>query len=209
MTKTLTNFAFIAASFIVILVFVTSKTYSQLVIAVIIYPVLVYLALMIFPRKGLKSPKIIIEEQPKSDHVIVESSNPKTEPKYVVDIERRTFIKLLGATGISFFLFSIFGRGIENLLFGKNSQTGGINPTGSGDQFGPASTSPTEGYNISEIDEGSVSYYGFTNQNGAWLIMHEDEEGATFRYAKGDADFPGNWSSRENLKYDYFYNIFK
>lgn len=206
MTKTLTNSAFVLASLIVVLVFVTSKTYPQLIFAVALYPFLVFLAFMIFPRSGRQSPRITAPVQSKLSSVRVENSKPKTEPTYVSDIDKRTFIKLIGATGISFFLFSMFGRGIENLLFGRNGQYP-INPAGSGDQFGRASDPLTDGYKISEIDEGDISYYGFTNKDGAWLIMKEVEDGNTFRYAKGDSDFPGNWANREKLTYDYYYNV--
>lgn len=207
MIKTLTNSAFVVASLIVILVFVTSKTYSQLAIAVILYPALIFLAFMIFPRKSLKSPKITIQTPLKLNQDRVENSKSKTETAYIADIDKRAFIKLIGATGISFFLFSMFGQRIENLIFGTNGQSG-INPTGSGNQVGPAGVSPTDGYKISEIDEGPISYYGFIDKAGAWLIMREGTDGSSFRYAKGSSDFPGSWANRENLGYDYFYNLF-
>lgn len=207
MTKTLTNFTFVIASLIVIMVFVTSKTFPQLAIAVVLYPILIFLAFMIFPRSGRKSSGITAHEQPKLNPVRVENSKTKTEPTYVADIDKRTFIKLIGATGISFFLFSMFGRGVENLIFGRNGQPG-INPAGGGNQFGGANTTPTDGYKISEIDEGDVSYYGFINIDGAWLIMQEGMDGSSFRYAKGNTDFPSSWTKRESLKYDYFHNLF-
>lgn len=207
MTKTITNFAFAVASLVVILVFVTSKTYPQLAIAIALYPILVFVGFMIFPRKDQASPKITTYKQPKLEQVKIENSIPKAETAYVADINKRTFLKLIGATGISFFIFSMFGRGIENLVFGRNGQSG-LNPTGVGDQFGASNVSPTDGYKISEIDEGNVSYYGFTNKDGAWLVMQEGTDGNSFRYAKGSSNFPDNWNNRENLNYDYFYNLF-
>lgn len=207
MTKTLANFAFIIASLIVVLIFVTSMSYSQLIIAVVLYSTLVFIGFMVFPRKSPKPAKIKAYGQPKPTPTKFESPKPKVETTYVADFDRRTFIKLIGATGISFFLFSIFGRGIENLFLSRNSQAG-INPATSGDQFTGAGSSPTDGYKITEVDEGDVSYYGFTNKEGGWLIMQEQSTEGTFRYAKGDSGFPDNWSDRLNLKYDYFYNLF-
>lgn len=207
MTKTLTNFAFVIASLIVLLVFVTSNTYPQLVTAVILYPALIFLGFMIFPRARKKSPEPVQFQQPKVQPIAVQNSIPKTEATVVADIDRRTFIKLIGATGISFFLFSIFGRGIEQLIFGRNGNSV-LNPGSSGEQFGTPSASPTDGYKISEIDESEISYYGFTNQEGAWLVMQEGLDGGTFRYAKGGTDFSNNWKNREKLKYDYYHNLF-
>lgn len=207
MTKTLTYSAFAVASLIAILIFLTANTYYQLAAAAVLYPGLVFLGLMIFPRKRLMSPKITMHALPKLNQERVETSKPKTESAYTIDIDRRAFIKLIGAAGISFFLLSILGRGIETLIFGRIAQPG-IIPTGDGNQVSSAQGSPTDGYKISEIDEGPVSYYGFINKDGAWLIMREDSNESNFRYAKGDSNFPNNWSNRENLRYDYFYNLF-
>ena len=103
---------------------------------------------------------------------------------------------------------SIFGRKIDSLFFGRNGQTViNADPIGNSNQFGTVSAS-ADGYKISEVDEGSISYYGFINNQGAWLIMREEIDGGSFRYAKGSSDFPGNWASRENLRYDYFNALF-
>ena len=71
----------------------------------------------------------------------------------------------------------------------------------------PVKTEPTEGYKISEIDEGEITYYGFAKKDGSWLIMKENIDGS-FRYSKGADDFPGNWDDRDDLKYDYYHNLF-
>lgn len=205
MTKTLTYSAFAAASLLVMLLFVSAKTYSHLAVAAVLYPILIFLAFKIFPRSS-GQPKITVHSPPKLNQGRGETFKPKTESADVADIDRRIFIKLIGATGISFFLFSLLGRRVEDFFFGRTAQSG-INPTVSGDQPGSANTSPTDGYKISEIDEGPVTYYGFIDQTGAWLIMREGRDGTSFRYAKGSSDFPANWQNRENLGYDYFYNL--
>lgn len=208
MTKTLIYPTFALASVIVIVLFVTAKTYPQLIAAAVLYPALIFLAFKIFLRKGTRPSEITMHLPAELNPNRVETTKPKTEPAYVADIDRRTFIKLIGATGISFFLFSILGRRTESLFFGRTEQlAAGTNAIGNNNQFGLAGSSPTDGYKISEVDEGSVSYYGFIGKDGAWLIMREETNEGSFRYAKGSSDFPANWANRENLKYDYFYNL--
>lgn len=193
MSKTITYPSFVIASLLVVLVFVTSTTYTQLAVAVLVYPALVYFALKVFPRKmrvRLKEPKVA--NQPVRE--------TKKAEAIVVDLDKRAFLKLIGATGITFFLFSLLGRRVENSLFGRVLESGGITS--------PPQSSPTAGYRISEIDDNVVSYYGFINNQGGWFIMKEDPDSGTFRYAKGESDFPGSWLSRERLEYDYFHNLF-
>jgi hypothetical protein len=202
MTKTLTYSLFVVASLIVILLFVTAKTYPQLTAGIVLYPALIAAGFGIFPRKAIQ-PKIAIEKSQTLNQNKVETLEPKNETTLVTDFDKRAFIKLIGATGISFFLFSLLGRRIEPLIYRRNEQSG-INQLGGNDQSGPTGDSPTAGYNISEIDEGQVTYYGFINKDGAWLIMREESDGNSFRYAKGNSDFPSNWANRENLNYDYF-----
>lgn len=210
MTKALTYSGLAVASLIAIFAFVTAQTYSQLIAAAIFYPALVFIALKIFPRSASFHPKFAATNyQPEPQHIETPKPNrARNETTFVADIDRRAFIKLVGATGISFFLFSLLGRRVDALLFGRSSQQLGFSPAGTNNQATPAAAqSPTEGYKITEISEGVVSFYGFTNQEGGWLVMREDSSENNFRYAKGKSDFPGNWKNRENLKYDYFYNL--
>lgn len=208
MTRTLTYSAFAVASILIIFGFVTAQTYSQLGVAVVLYPALIFTAFKIFPRIGWRLRKITIPKPLKANHDRDETPKPQREPAYVADIDRRTFIKLIGATGVSFFLFSILGRWAEAFFFGRTGQLGINQQIGSGDQFALAGPSPTDGYKIADIAEGLVTYYGFINKDGAWLIMRNDTNDNSFRYAKDDSNFPGNWANRENLKYDYYYNLF-
>lgn len=210
MRKTLTYSSLLIASLVVIAVFLTATTYTQLGIAVLLYPLLAYFAFKLLPRTTWKAPAITIRfpasSAPKAD---VETINPKREQVEVADIDKRTFLKLIGAAGLSFFIFSLLGRRVETLLFGRSSELGmaGVeNPTGDG-IAGPEA-SPTGAYKISEIDDNIITYYGFTNASGGWLIMQEDTNTDSFRYAKGNSNFSGNWARREKLKYDYYHNLF-
>lgn len=204
MNKTLTYSGFAISTLLIIAAFITAKTYTQLIIAVILYPLVAYFALKVLPRRTQKAPSITIKVPV---HPVPKAIDD-TRERVVADLDKRTFLKLIGTAGISFFLFSILGRRIESYLFDRSTS-----PTRSAGEAIPNSqasgnSQTPEGYRITEIDEGVVSYYGFTNQDGAWLIMREDSETSSFRYARGDSGFMRSWDNRKNLKYDYYYKIF-
>ena len=203
MNKALTYSGFAISSLLMVVIFVTAKTYTQLIIAVVLYPLLAYFALKVLPRKTPNAPAVTIQIPPRSVDKTRQAESPKVE---VADIEKRTFLKLVGAAGVSFLFFSLLGRRLETLLFSSSLQPGIGIPQSSPDS--QAGVSPTEGYKISEIEDNVVSYYGFTNKDGAWLVMREDTETSSFRYAKGDSNFSNNWKNREKLKYDYFYKLY-
>lgn len=153
----------------------------------------------------------------KSHHKVPEDrlliSRPRKIPKQKVDTisdtNKREFLKLLGATGISFFLFSLFNRRPQNPFFGSPLGPGGSYPTDTeGNKVGFSEKQPTDGYKISEIDDRAIAFYGFTNKDGGWYIMREDSETGSIRYAKGDTAFTNNWANRERITYDYFNNAF-
>lgn len=202
MRKTVTYPSFLVVGFLVAMIFVTAQNYTQLGVAVALYMLLAYFALKIFPRKAWKTPTIAIQSETKSAR--------KAESVEITDIDKRAFLKLIGAAGISFFLFSLIGRRMPGFLGGAQGVGNGTTTIqdGDGKTISPAERQPTDGYKISEIDDDVITYYGFINKDGAWLIMKEDTDGSSFRYAKGDGGFPSNWTRRENLKYDYFYNVF-
>lgn len=203
MRKTLTYSSFIIASFLVVAVFITATTYIQLGLAVALYPLLILFAFKIFPRKSHRTMEFTVE-LPKPAPKTVQTVNGVTREKVeVVDVDKRTFLKLIGTVGITFFLSSFLGKRADTLL----SRGLGTAPASEHGASG-AETLANGGYKISEVDENRITYYGFLNKDGGWLIMRVDTDTNTFRYAKGDTDFPGNWSRRENLKYDYFSNLF-
>lgn len=193
---TFSSFAF--ASIVVVVIFITATSYLQLGIAVVLYPLLVYFAFKLFPRNGSyqKPTTALIRTPIKS---IPKTNMANSQKIEISDIDKRTFLKLIGATGISFFLFSILGRRADDLIFNNRNITPNNNQ---------ASAEVTEGYKISEVDEGTVSYYGFINKEGGWLIMKEDSANNSYRYAKGDSRFTDNWKGRESIKYDYYYKLF-
>lgn len=192
----------------VIAAFITATSYMQLAAASLLYPFLILFAYKVLPIRAKRTAL----ERPAVKRQIHEASHTKTQEETishvgVSDIEKRAFLKLIGATGISFFLISIFGRRVENLLFGQSATppTPMVSPLGG--QTNVATASPTEGYRISEIDNGQVGYYGFTTKGGGWIIMKEDTNSGSFRYTKGASNFPFNWNNRANLRYDYFHDL--
>lgn len=181
----------------IIVMFVTATTYLQLTVAIITYPLLVYLAFKAVPRWShkVKPPTATLK--------------PATVPPAgagIADIDRRGFLKLIGAAGASFFLFSIFSKRAEIPFFGRLTETGATGfPNPLGNKTGSVST---DDYRISEVDGGAITFYGFIKKGGAWFIMQEDTNTGSFRYVKGNSGFPDNWANRAQLKYDYYHNVF-
>jgi hypothetical protein len=147
--------------------------------------------------------KVVAEAVPE---VLKKVKNPDYDP------ERRKFLKLIGAAGGSLFLMTIFTRSAEASFFGSMPGPGtlAIKNT-SGVKIDPAEKKPTDGYNITEVDDSGVdSYYGFVNKDGAWYIQKELSTGA-YRYVKGSNDFTNavtGWPNRTNLTYNYFDQVF-
>lgn len=214
MKKILACCSLIIASLLVTAAFVTATSYAQLAVAILFYPALVYFILQTFPRKrrgDLKNPSIAkIQPSVKT----VEKVEPTKNENMIgiTDIDKRVFLKLIGGAGLSLFLFSIFNKKTESLFF---KSLPGQGATGrvflediDGNKINPKQNQPLDGYSISEIDDNVISFYGSTNKDDAWYIMRIDTDKGSFRYAKGDSNFPSNWNNRKNLKYDYFNNVF-
>ena len=209
--KALTYSGFVAVSMLVVLAFVTAQSPIQLSIAVMLYPLLVYFAYTLFIGNNRKVPITVVQPSTNlPENLKVEKDQPQAESGSIADIDKRTFLKLIGTAGISFFLFSLFNRRSELSFFGKKESGSGTTTLQDpeGNKVNPARQQPTDSYTISEIDDEYISYYGFTDKEGAWFIMREDPDDGSFRYTKGDSNFPGNWTNRKDVKYDYFNNVF-
>jgi hypothetical protein len=127
----------------------------------------------------------------------------------ITDVNRRLFLKLVGGAGMSVFMMSIFTDRAHAAFFGSMPVPGAMTIKDStGAAIDPAEKQPTDGYEISEIDDTtSPAYYGFVHKTGAWYISREDDSGS-YRYAKGLSDFPTAWTNRATHTYDYFDNVF-
>lgn len=208
MRKVFKYSTFLVVGLGVIAMFVTATTYIQLGIAILLYPLLVYLTIKIFPRLGMKTKTVTI-------HLPIVKSAKKVKQNIVglkrepVDIDKRAFLKIVGATGLSFFLFSLLNRRGESLLFGRGGTGATTLEDSAGNKIDPVERQPTDAYRISEIDDNNViTFCGYTNKDGAWFIMKEDTDTGSFRYTKGDSGFTDNWTNREKLKYNYFQDVF-
>lgn len=215
MRKAITYSSFTIASLMVFLLFLTAKTYSQVAMAVILYPAVAYIALNLVPRRKRKSTVVAISvssdhvEAPVQTHAIEKPQ--ERDSKGVADIDRRAFFKLIGAAGLSFFIFSLFSRRAELPFFGKLAAGGAATITitdPEGTKVDPSRKQPLDGYHIAEIDDNIITFYGMSNKEGSWVITREDTDTNSFRYAKGDSDFGANWEKRENLTYKYFHDVF-
>lgn len=216
MKKVLSYAGFIGTAVVNIWTFVSSQSYYQLAIAVVIYLVLVYYAYRLFIHKKKIKVSAQVSNIPKSSPGTSVTTNvggvtakKDKEDLTVVDIDKRAFLKLIGATGISFFLLSLLNRKIGTPILSGGGSGSTTLQNSNGQNIDPAQRQPTDSYLISEIDDGEVTYYGFTNPQGGWFIMREDTDNGTFRYVKGDANFQINWQNRQNLTYDYYYNVFQ
>lgn len=213
--RVLTYSGLIIAGLVVTGAFLTATSYTQLAVAVLLYPMLVYSAFKAFPRKVQIYPSntpvtVAIPSLVKT----VENVEPVKEKTMIgiTDIDKRVFLKLIGGAGLTLFLFSLFNKRAEGLFF-KNlpapEASGSVSlQDTSGKKIDPAQHQVTDGYQISEIDDSIIAFYGFTHNGGAWYIMKVESDAGSIRYVKGESGFPNNWNSRENLKYDYYNNIF-
>ncbi len=186
------------ATILIAVSFVTSTTYTQLAISSLLYPPLAYFAFKSFPSKGRKKDAQRLVVKVKSE------GKPRREPVEIVDIDKRAFLKMIGAAGFSFFIFSLFTRRVEDFILSRSPGAGSL----VGDRDA-SPIEPTEGYRVTEISTEDYNYYGFVNTKGNWYIMKEDPTEGSFRYAKADLNFSKNWTRREKLKYDYYHIVFK
>lgn len=217
-SRILTWSSFVIVSLIVIAAFVTATTYIQLAVAIILYPALVYFSFKVFPRKAWRYPSrkpvTVIQQQAESAEKAMpvgrQAETGKRENISITDIDKRAFLKMIGGTGLILFVMSIFNKNAGGLFPGIAPAGQGLTllKDTAGNKIDPAQNQPLDGYRISEVDDSIISFYGFINKNGAWFIMQGDADTGSFRYTRGNSDFPNNWARRENLNYDYFYKLF-
>jgi len=212
MRKTLTQSSFLFTAILVVALFLTARTYTQLTLASLLYVPVAYIAYKLFAHRSHHEhdSSLHIPSHTASAAPPLHAKPLEDDTEDIEDRDKRAFLGMIGAAGLSFFLYSLFSRNGSNLLLGRNTTPGNTTLTDlEGRPINPAERQAFEGYRISEIDDSnSLTFYGFTNTQGAWLIMKEDASTSSFRYVKGDSAFPSSWDSREDLTYDYYYNVF-
>jgi len=204
--KLITFYSFIITAFITVSGILSATNYIELITAMLFSPLALYFFILMLPKKASR---VVINMDPVLD-IIPDQIKKIKNPDY--DPERRKFLKLIGAAGGSLFLMTIFTRNAEASFFGSMPGPGTLAiKNSSGTTIDPAEQKPTDGYNITEIDDsGADTYYGYLNKNGAWYIQKELSTGA-YRYVKGASDFTNvttGWPNRASLTYGYFNDIF-
>jgi hypothetical protein len=228
LVKALKIYSFVTIVFIVLASLVYSSNLLESTLTIIFLPMLGWFWLDILKSKS--APKNVDATQKKNSPAAkpievldeLEEATPQenflskildAEDEHdpnIQDYKKRQFLKIIGGGGVSLFLtLFVFRQNASAAFFGSGGGPGVVALKDSaGTKIDPAEKQPTDGYNISEIDDSALpSYYGFVHKNGNWYIAKEDSSGA-YRYTKGSSSFSTNWTNRASLTYDYFDSIF-
>lgn len=204
---------FVLACFFVAWVFTTATTYFQLAAGIFIYPLFVIFAYKIFSDKMRNYPPKISPSA--VSHTARAEKKAEQDDKsniHIADIDKRVFLKLIGSTGLTFLLYSLFSKRGEDIFFKtlprQERQEKIAIADLEGKQINPAQSYPLDGYKIAEIENEITSFYGFMNKEGSWYVLKLDTVTGSFRYARGTKNFPPAWKNRENLEYGYFNDMF-
>ncbi len=202
MKKIVVLYSFVITSFMAISGILNATSLPEVASAVMLFtPLAFYFTVLMLPKKHHSVPAI----EPIVDIIPNELKKIKNTD---YDPERRKFLKLIGAAGGSLFMLAMFTKKAEAAFFGSMPGPGTVSiKNTSGTQIDPAEKKPTDGYNITEIDDSAADiYYGFVNKEGAWYIQKELSTGA-YRYTTGASDFTNvttGWPNKANLSYGYF-----
>ena len=69
---------------------------------------------------------------------------------------------------------------------------------------------PVDGYQISDQDMASPSYYGYLSTDGSWYIQKATTVAAVinYEYAAGASGYAAAWTGRAGLTYARFDSVF-
>lgn len=197
-------YCFIVSSALVIVSFSSAHTLPQLISSIIFAPLALYFFILVRPRlnRAIYLPSTAKKSPIQPNFATDTISLPK------LDLDRRDFLKMIGAAGLSVFVYSLLSkRGQGSFLGGVSSAETLALKDMAGNKIDPAEKSPTHGYYISQIDDSTIAYFGFVNKLGQWFIMRQDTDNA-YRYSRGDNNFSASWTNRSVLTYNYFDNVF-
>lgn len=198
-------YSFIVCLFLMVVGIVSARSDNQLLASFIYLPLVFFFGTKIY---FLLERKAILKSPTKKSQALTVFAEPETV-KGIADKDKRLFLQLIGTTSFSLLLMALFSNKARNTFLGGTPTT----PENvtikdiAGKSIDPAERHPTDGYNITDIDDASTpAYYSFVNNNGAWYIMQKNA--GTFRYAKGDANYSASWDVRDKLRYDYYNRVF-
>ncbi len=216
-------YGFVITILMVALGFLGVKSLPELMSAIFFAPLALYFGLAVLPRKS----KAVVFARPKSkskkeakivppqvealeEKELPEEGKLELEEEFEkgFDPQRRAFLKIIGSTGASLFLLSVFTKKAQAAFFGSVPGPGTValkDTTGA--QIDPAIKHPTDGYKISRVDDSTPAYYGYTDKDGQWFIMKEDASG-NYTYAVGTTDFSDNWDGKGGLSYGEYFEKF-
>lgn len=209
-------YTFVLTTIMAVMGFIAARSFPQFFSAVLFFPLALYFWTLIVPKKNEKPPTVIQvktkkEQQPaKKDKMEVEGEVLIGETfAKSFDLDKRMFLKLIGSTGITFLLFSLFTKKADATFFGSVPGPGTLAiKDSSGAQVDPALKQPTDGYTLAQLDDAvTETYFGYLNKDGGWYILKEDSS-SNYRYVKGSSSFPTNWTNRAGLSYGYFDAVF-
>jgi hypothetical protein len=176
--------------------FLGADTTPQLISAVMFYPLAMYFTLLILPKRNRAI--VIPKAQPSKPVKVVNEERIEKLEKVddsKLDKERRAFLKAIGTAGMTIFMLSIFTKKAQAAFFGSMPGPGTVALKDiAGNKINPAEKHPTDGYRIAELDDGTPSYYGFINKDGAWFIMRDNN--GTYKYITGSSGFSSAWSGK-------------
>jgi hypothetical protein len=209
MRKAIVYYSFIITFIMVVMGFISAQNVPHLVSSILFFPLALYFWLQVFPqrKRAINLEKVRVKEDKiaKANEEVELIEEGEVEG---VDQDRRAFLKIIGSAGLSLFMMAIFTKKAEAAFFGSVPGPGTVAiKDASGNLINPAEKHPTDGYEISRIDDSTPSYYGFTNKDGAWFIMKEDSSG-NYTYAAGSSNFTSNWANRASLTYGEYFDVF-
>lgn len=222
MKKISLYYSFVITILMVCLGFLGTKNLPELMSALFFAPLALYFGLAVLPRRSKAAvlakpqvkPKKITKAAPEAktleEKELAEEGSLELEEEIEgsFDPQRRAFLKIIGSTGASLFLLSIFTKRAQAAFFGSVPGPGTVSlKDTTGAQIDPAIKHPTDGYKISRVDDSTPAYYGYTDKDGKWFIMKEDDSG-NYTYAVGTTDFNDNWDGKGGLQYGEYYEKF-
>lgn len=201
-------YGFVLTTVMAIMGALGARSVPEVIASGLFLPLWFYFAAQVLPRnsRALVVPALVVP-----DIITLTPTKPvlkrlATTPGF--DLQRRTFLKLIGSAGLAVLFFSLFTRKAHGAFFGSVPGPGTVALKDiSGAVVDPAISTPTDGYKISDIDSSSPAYYGFIDKTGRWFIMKEGTSG-DYRYIKGASSYSTNWTGRAALSYDTFDSIF-
>lgn len=204
--RLLVYYNFVLLTIMTLVGFLGAQNFKELSSAVFFFPMAVYFGLMVVPHRSRTFVPLKARTLTKRP---LQTLNKETNSE-PLDTDKRKFLKLIGSASLALFLFAIFTKKAHGAFFGSVPGPGviGLKDT-AGNLIDPARNTPTDGYEISEIYDGSPSYYGLVDKGGKWFIIQASDSG-TYLYTRGDSDFSNattGWPNRVNLTYGYFNSL--